>query len=72
MDFIVGLPKVQQGYNAIWVVVDRLTKTAHFLPMTDKIDAFRLGQLYVKEIMRLHRVPKTIASGRDTRFISAS
>lgn len=58
MDFIVGLPKVQQGYNAIWVVVDRLTKTAHFLPMTDKIDAFRLGQLYVKEIVRLHGVPR--------------
>ena len=71
MDFIVGLPKVQQGYNAIWVVVDRLTKTAHFLPMTDKIDAFRLGQLYVKEIVRLHGVPKTIVSDRDTRFISA-
>ncbi|CAM8901825.1 unnamed protein product [Rhodiola kirilowii] len=70
MDFVTGLPRTSAGYNAIWVVVDRFTKSAHFLPIkvTDLIDT--LSRLYVKEIVRLHGVPRSIVSDRDPRFTS--
>ena len=70
MDFVTGLPKSKHGHDAIWVIVDRLTKSAHFLPvlMTYTVDA--LCKLYVKEIVRLHGVPISIVSDRDPRFTS--
>ncbi|KAI0493363.1 hypothetical protein KFK09_023479 [Dendrobium nobile] len=70
MDFAMGFPRSRQGHDAIWVVVDRLTKSAHFLPIrqTDSVD--RLAQIYVKEIVRLHGVPRVIVSDRDGRFTS--
>ena len=70
MDFIIGLPKITNGYDSIWVIIDRLTKSAHFLPirMTFSIDS--LTELYVNEIVRLHGVPKSIISDRDGRFTS--
>jgi hypothetical protein len=70
MDFVTDLPKTQRGNDAIWVVVDRLTKSAHFLPIkiTDTIDV--LSKLYLKEIVRLHGVPVSIVSDRDARFTS--
>ncbi|PKU82604.1 hypothetical protein MA16_Dca019279 [Dendrobium catenatum] len=70
MDFAMGFPRSRQGHDAIWVIVDRLTKSAHFLPIrqTDPVD--RLAQVYVKEIVRLHGVPKVIVSDRDGRFTS--
>jgi len=70
MDFVSGLPKGKRGNNAIWVIVDRLTKSALFLPMkkTDSID--KLAQLYVNEVIRLHGVPVSIVSDRDPRFTS--
>ena len=71
MDFIIGLPRVQQGYNALWVIVDRLTKSAHFIPIKDSTTADQLGRIYIREIVRLHGVPKTIVSDRDSRFVSA-
>ena len=71
MDFITGLPRVQKGYNAIWVIVDRLTKSAHFLPVKESTTSDQLAQIYVKEVVRLHGVPKTIVSDRDSRFVSA-
>ena len=71
MDFIVGLPRVQRGYNAIWVIVDRLTKLAHFIPVKDSTTSDQLAQIYIREIVRLHGVPKTIVSDRDSRFVSA-
>ena len=71
MDFIVGLPKVQRGYNALWVIVDRLSKSAHFIPIKDTTTSDQLGQIYVKEIVRLHGVPKVIVSDRDARFTAA-
>lgn len=70
MDFITGLPRVQRGYNAIWVIVDRLTKSAHFLPVKESTTTDQLAQIYIKEIVRLHGVPKTIVSDRDSRFVS--
>ena len=54
MDFVVGLPRCQSGYDVIWVIVDRLTKSAHFLPMKNSDSVEKLAELYVKEIVQLH------------------
>ena len=70
MDFVEGLPKTAVGYDSIWVIVDRLTKVAHFLPVKATYTAEKLAQLYHKEIVRLHGVPKSITSDRDTIFTS--
>ncbi|GJT27403.1 putative reverse transcriptase domain-containing protein [Tanacetum coccineum] len=70
MDFITKLPKTSSGYDTIWVIVDRLTKYAHFLPMkkTDKME--RLMRLYLKEVVSRHGVPISIIFNRDSRFTS--
>ncbi|GKB58414.1 putative reverse transcriptase domain-containing protein [Tanacetum coccineum] len=70
MDVITKLPKTSSGYNTIWVIVDRLTKSAHFLPIkkTDKIE--KLTRLCIKEIVSRHGVPVLIISDRDGRFTS--
>lgn len=70
MDFITGLPRSPKSNTAIWVIVDRLTKSAHFLPvrMTDSMESF--SRLYIQEIVRLHGVPISIVSDRDPRFTS--
>jgi hypothetical protein len=68
MDFIVGLPRTPTGENAIWVVVDRLTKSAHFIPVKVKDPMDKLVRLYVQNIVRLHGVPSAIVSDRDSRF----
>ena len=70
MDFIVGLPRTTNGYDSIWVIVDRLIKSAHFLAIRVSYSMEQLAQLYVKEVIRLHGVPKTIISDRDGRFTS--
>ncbi|XP_042441327.1 uncharacterized protein LOC122026664 [Zingiber officinale] len=70
MDFVVGLPRTRRTHDTIWVIVDRLTKSAHFLPIrrTESLD--RLAELYCREIIRLHGVPLSIISDRDPRFTS--
>jgi hypothetical protein len=70
MDFVLGLPREKRGNDAIWVIVDRLTKFALFLPvkMTDPVD--KLAKMYVNEVVRLHGVPISIVSDRDPRFTS--
>ena len=70
MDFMVGLLRCQSGYDAIWVIVDRLTKSAHFLPMKNNDSVEKLAELYVKEIVRLHGTPVSIVSDRDPIFTS--
>jgi hypothetical protein len=70
MDFLVGLPRTQTSHDAIWVIVDRLTKTAHFIPVTVKYSMEKLTELYLHEIVRLHGVPRSIKSVRDPRFTS--
>ncbi|WVZ76334.1 hypothetical protein U9M48_024317, partial [Paspalum notatum var. saurae] len=65
MDFIVGLPRTQKGYNSIWVVVDRLTKVAHFIPVNTTYSGARLAELYISRIVCLHGVPKRIISDRE-------
>ena len=70
MDFMTRLPRGKKGNDAIWVVVDRLTKSALFLlmKMTDLVD--KLAKLYIDEVIRLHGVPISIISDRDPRFTS--
>jgi len=70
MDFIVGLPRTQKGYDSIWVIVDRLTKAAHFLPVKTTYLTKQYAELYMNRILSLHGVPKTIISDRGTQFIA--
>ncbi|WVZ76446.1 hypothetical protein U9M48_024422 [Paspalum notatum var. saurae] len=70
MDFIVGLPRTQKGYNSIWVVVDQLTKVAHFIPVNTTYSGARLAELYISRIVCLYGVPKRIISDRGSQFTS--
>ena len=69
MDFMTGLP-MSRGHDTIWVVVDRLTKSAHFLAIRETWPVTRLATEFMDQIVRLHGVPKTIVSDRDGRFTS--
>ena len=70
MDFITGLPKTSQGYDSIWVIVDRLTKSAHFLLVKTTFLVKQYAELYLSRIVCLHGVPKTIVSDRGPQFTS--
>jgi transposase InsO family protein len=70
MDFIVGLPLMPAGYDSIWVIVDLLTKVAHFILVKTTHSGARLAELYMSRIVCLHGVPKKIVSDRGTQFIS--
>jgi hypothetical protein len=70
MDFITGLPLTKRHKDMIWVIVDRFTKSAHFLPMNQKDSAEKLAEIYVKEIVSKHGVPKKIVSDRGSVFTS--
>ena len=70
MDFVSGLPRTVTGFDAIWMVVDRLTKSAHFLSINMTYSLEKLARLYLREIVRLHGVPIGIVSDRDPRFVS--
>jgi transposase InsO family protein len=69
MDFVVGLPE-SDGFDAIWVVVDRLTKQRHFAPCTTTIDATGLADLFLNNVFKLHGLPNSIISDRGTQFAS--
>jgi len=70
MDFVNGLPKTLKGNDSISVIVDRLTKVAHFIPVRTKYSGDKLAQLYVDNIVKLHSVPSRIVSDRGTPFSS--
>nr|GEV26915.1 reverse transcriptase domain-containing protein [Tanacetum cinerariifolium] len=70
MDFMSGLPRTPSGYDTIWVIVDRLTKSAHFLPMKKMDSMEKLTRLYLKEIVCRHGVPVSIISDQDSHFTS--
>src|SRR3954463_10466605 len=70
MDFITGLPRTRSGYDSIWVVVDRLTKVAHFIPVKTTYTSAKLAKIYMARIVYLHGVPSKVVSGRGTQFTS--
>ena len=70
MDFVVGLPLTRRKHDSIWVIIDRLTKSAHFLLVRTNYSLDKLAELYIKEIVRLHGIPISIISDRDPRFTS--
>ncbi|GKC29571.1 putative reverse transcriptase domain-containing protein [Tanacetum coccineum] len=70
MDFVLGLPRTPSGYDSIWVIVDRLTKSAHFLPLKNTDSIEKLAQLNLKQIVCKHGVPTSIISDRDSLFTS--
>ena len=70
MDFVVGFPKTMGRYDSIWVIVHRLTKSAHFIPVKVTYNAEKLAKIYISEIVRLHGVPLSIISDRGTQFTS--
>ena len=70
MDFIDGLPRTRRGNESIWVIVDRLTKSAHFIPVKSTRSASSLSKIYMREIVRLLGIPLSIVCDRDPIFTS--
>jgi hypothetical protein len=70
MDFITGLPRTTGQKDSISLIMDRLTKSAHFIPNSEKDSLEKLGKIYIEEIVRLYGVPTSIAFDRDPRFTS--
>ncbi|GKB27466.1 putative reverse transcriptase domain-containing protein [Tanacetum coccineum] len=70
MDFVMKLPRISSGHDAIWVIIDRLTKSVYFLPMRKDYKMDRLARLYLNEIVARHGMLISIISDRDSRFTS--
>ena len=70
MNFVSALPRTSSGNELVWVIVDRLTKSGHFISPRVGCTMEKLARFYVREIVRLHGVPKEIISDRDSHFIS--
>ena len=70
MDFVTHLPRTSRKHDAVWVIVDRLTKSTHFLVMRMTLTLEEFCKLYIQEIVRLHGVPVSTVSNRDPRFIA--
>jgi hypothetical protein len=70
MDFITGFPRTTKLHDSIMVVVDKITKAAHFIPLKTTHKATNVVDIFLKEVARLHRIPKTIVFDRDPKFTS--
>ena len=68
MDFVSGLPRTQSNCEVVWVIMDRLTKSAYFIPMRMDYPMERLAKFYIERIVSFHGIPSSIVSDRDTRF----
>jgi hypothetical protein len=67
MDFATGLPRTQKGNDSIWVIIDCLTKVAHFIPVKTTFGGATLARIYLKEIVRLHGIPRKIVLDKGTQ-----
>ena len=70
MDFVVGLPRAQKQYDSIWVIVDRLTKSAHFIPVKSTYSAEDCAKIFIDDIVCHHGIPLSIISDRGAQFTS--
>lgn len=70
MDFVWALPKTSKSFDSIWVIVDQLTKSAHFVPIKTGMSVVKLAEIYIEQIVRLHGIPSSFVSDRDPRFTS--